>query len=149
MAHTYARLLYHIVFSSKNREPWIDPAWRPDLHAYIGGILRNRKGDLLAAGGVPDHIHLLVRLATDRSVAEVIRDIKAVSSTWLHEQRGVMPFAWQTGYGAFTLSPSAIPAVTAYINNQVEHHATATFRDEFIELLTNHEIEYDERYLWE
>jgi len=149
MAQTYTRLLYHIVFSTKNREPWIDPAWRPDLHTYIGGIIRNRKGELLAAGGIPDHIHLLVRLAADRAVSDVVRDIKAVSSGWLHDERGVMPFAWQGGYGAFTLSPPAIPDVTEYINNQVEHHARATFRDEFLDLLTRHEVEYDERYLWD
>jgi REP element-mobilizing transposase RayT len=140
-------LLYHIVFSTKNREPWIDPVWRPELHAYIGGVVRNRKGHLLAAGGIPDHIHLLVKLAADRSISDIVRDIKSNSSAWLHE-RGVMPFAWQDGYSAFTLSPSAIPALTSYINHQVEHHATEAFREEFLSLLTEHEVEYDERFLW-
>jgi putative transposase len=148
MAKTYTRLLYHIVFSTKNRETWIDPVWRPELHAYMGGIIRNRKGELIAAGGIPDHIHLLVRLAADQAVSEVVRAIKAVSSSWLHE-RGVMPFAWQTGYGAFTLSPSAIPSVAAYIDNQAQHHTSKTFQNEFIEMLTRQEIEYDERYLWD
>jgi REP element-mobilizing transposase RayT len=147
VAQTYTRLLYHIVFSTKNREPWIDRTWRAELHAYIGGIVRNRKGDLLAAGGMPDHIHLLVRLAATRSISDVLRDIKANSSGWLH-QRGVLPFDWQDGYGAFTLSPSAIPDVTVYINNQAEHHARETFRDEFLGLLAQHQVEYDEKYLW-
>ncbi|MCE9565627.1 MAG: transposase [Planctomycetes bacterium] len=147
MAQTYTRLLYHITFSTKNREPWIDATWRPELHAFIGGLLRNRKGMLLAAGGIPDHIHLLVRLVADRSISDIVRDIKSNSCSWLHE-RGVMPFAWQDGYGAFTLNPSGIPAVTAYINNQVEHHANKTFRDEFLTLLNEHQIEYDEKYLW-
>ena len=147
MAQTYTRLLYHIVFSTKNREPWIDPTWRPDLHAYIGGIVHNRKGHLLAAGGIPDHIHLLVRLAADRSISDVLRDIKSNSSGWLH-QRGVLPFDWQDGYGAFTISPSEIPGVTNYINTQVEHHAAMGFREEFLALLTDHDVEYDEKYLW-
>ena len=149
MAQTYTRLLYHIVFSTKNREPWIDPVWRPDLHAYIGGIIRNRKGELLAAGGVPDHIHLLVRLAADKAVSDVVGAIKSVTSGWLHDERGIWPFAWQGGYGAFTLGPSAIPSVTTYIDNQIEHHATTDFRTEYVELLKRHEVEYDERYLWE
>ena len=147
MAQTYTRLLYHIVFSTKNREPWIDEAWRPELHAYIGGLVRNRKGELLAAGGIPDHIHLLVRLAADRSVSDVVRDIKSNSSSWLH-QRGVFPFAWQDGYGAFTVSPSAIPGVVAYIDNQVAHHAKEAFCDEFVAMLLEHDVEYDEKYLW-
>jgi putative transposase len=140
-------LLYHIVFSTKNREPWIDPVWREELHAYIGGILRNRKGQLLVAGGIPDHIHMLVRLAADRSISDVVRDVKSNSSVWLHG-RGVMPFAWQDGYGAFTLNPSAISGLTAYINNQAEHHSIESFREEFLTLLTQHEVEYDEQYLW-
>jgi REP-associated tyrosine transposase len=147
MAQTYTRLLYHIVFSTKNREPWIDAVWREELHAYMGGIVRNRKGELLAAGGIPDHIHLLLRLAADRSISDVVRDIKSNSSGWLHD-RGVRPFAWQDGYGAFTLSPSAIPSVTAYINNQLEHHRRESFRDEFLVMLHEHEVEYEEKYLW-
>lgn len=142
MAQTYTRLLYHIVFSTKHRELWIDSAWRDELHAYIGGIVRNRKGDLLAAGEIPDHIHLLLRLAADRSVSDVVRDIKSNSSAWLHE-REISSFAWQEGYGAFTLSPSAIPGVTAYINTQEQHHAKETFRDEFLSMLTAAEVEYD------
>lgn len=148
MAQTYAKLLYHIVFSTKNREMWIDPAWRPELHAYIGGVIRNRKGELLAAGGIPDHIHLLVRFAADRSISDMLRDIKSNSSGWLHE-RGVMPFAWQNGYGAFTIHKDLIPVITEYIENQVRHHASASFQDEFRTLLHDNGVEYDEKYLWE
>ncbi|MBP3957078.1 transposase [Gemmata sp. G18] len=148
MAQTYTRLLYHIVFSTKNREPWIDPAWRAELYAYIGGLVRNRKGELLEIGGVSGHVHLLLRLAADRSVSDVVRDINANSSGWLHD-RNVMPFAWQDGYGAFTLSPSAIPGVIAYINNQEEHHAGHTFRDEFLGMLTENGAQYDPKRLWE
>jgi REP element-mobilizing transposase RayT len=148
VSQTYTRLLYHVVFSTKNREPWIDPAWRSELHAFIGGVVRNRKGDLIVAGGIPDHIHLLLRLAADRSISDVVRDIKSNSSAWLHDRK-VMPFAWQDGYGAFTLSPSAIPGVTAYIHNQVEHHAHQTFRDEFLWMLREGAVEHDPDRLWE
>jgi len=148
MSQTYTRLLYHVVFSTKHRESWIDPVWRDELHAFIGGIVRNRKGDLLAAGGIPDHIHLLLRLAADRAVSDVVRDIKSNSCAWLHERK-VMPFAWQDGYGAFSLSPSAIPGVTAYIDRQVEHHADQEFRDEFLWLLAESGTEHDPKKLWE
>lgn len=148
MSQTYHKLLYHVVFSTKYRAPLIEPGWRPDLHAFIGGIVRKRRGELLAAGGIPDHIHLLVRLAADRSVADVVRDIKSVSSGWRHEG-GDRGFAWQGGYGAFTVSPSAVPDVTAYIDRQEEHHRERTFQEEFRALLVRHGIEYDERYLWD
>jgi REP element-mobilizing transposase RayT len=147
VAQTFTRLLYHIVFSTKNREPWIEPAWRGELYAYIGGMIQNRKGHLLAAGGVADHVHLLVRLSADRSVSDILRDIKCNSSGWLHD-RGIHHFDWQDGYGAFTLNPTGIPRLTDYINHQEEHHATQGFRDEFLALLNEHGIEYDERYLW-
>jgi REP element-mobilizing transposase RayT len=140
-------LLYHIVFSTKNREPWIDPTWRDELHAYIGGIVQNRKGELLAAGGIPDHIHRLLRLAADRSISDVVRDIKSNSSGWLRER--LVQFRWQDGYGAFTLSPSAIPSAVGYIGRQVEHHAEESFRDEFLGFLTENEVQYDPDRLWE
>ena len=148
MAQTYTRLLYHIVFSTKNREPWIDSTWQPELYSYIGGIVRNRKGEMLTVGGVPDHVHLLLRLAADRSISDVVRDIKANSSGWLHE-RNVMPFAWQDGHGAFTLGPSAVPGVTAYIDNQEQHHTRETFRDEFLSMLAESGAEHDPERLWE
>ena len=148
MAQTYTRLLYHIVFSTKHREPMIDDDWRLDLHAYIGGIIRKRKGDLIAAGGIPNHMHLLLRLAADRSISDVVRDVKSNSSLWLHD-RGFTSFAWQNGYGAFTLGRESIPALTHYIANQAEHHRGSTFKEEFIEMLVQQGIEYDEKYLWE
>lgn len=148
MAQTYHKLLYHLVFSTKHRAPLIADDWRPDLHAFIGGVVRKRRGELLAAGGVPDHIHLLVRLAADRAVSDVVRDIKAVSSGWRHEA-GDLGFAWQGGYGAFTVSPSVVPDIEAYIGNQPEHHRGRTFQDEFRLMLRRHGIEYDERYLWD
>jgi REP element-mobilizing transposase RayT len=140
--------LYHLVFSTKNREPLIDDAWRPELHAYIGGSVRNRKGELLAAGGIPDHIHLLTRVPADRTVSDFVRDVKALSSGWRHDL-GDAGFGWQNGYGAFTVSASMVDSVTGYIARQPEHHRTQTFREEFVEFLRRHGVEYDDRYLWD
>ena len=148
MAQTYTKLVYHIVFSTKNREPMIDPEWRDELHAYIGGIIRNRKGDLLRAGGIPDHMHLLVRLAASRSVSDVVRDVKCNSSLWLHD-RGFEAFDWQNGYGAFTLGFESIPIVAHYIDHQIEHHRSESFQIEFLDMLVQNGVEYDEKYLWE
>ncbi len=148
MPKSYTRLLYHVVFSTKHREPLITESWAADLYSYLGGIVRDRRGDLIAAGGVADHIHLLVRLAADRALSDVVRDIKAVSSGWRHEH-GDSAFWWQTGYGAFTVSESGIEAVSRYIAYQPEHHRKMSFRDEYVALLRKHQVEYDERDLWE
>jgi REP element-mobilizing transposase RayT len=140
-------LLYHVVFSTKNREPWLDAGWRPALYEYVGGIVRARRGEMLAVGGVADHIHLLLRLSPARSLSDVMRDVKANSSGWLH-QRGVLPFDWQDGYGAFTLSPSAIPRVANYIENQEAHHARVSFGDEMRTLLIASGATDDEMRDW-
>jgi REP element-mobilizing transposase RayT len=148
MAQTYTQLFYHLVWSTKNRVPLILPEWRPDLYAYIGGIVRNRRGELIAAGGIPDHVHLLARLPADRAVAEVVRDVKAISSGWRHEH-GDPGFAWQGGYGAFMVSKSMVETFARYIDRQEERHRGQTFPEEFVELLKRHGVEYDERYLWD
>lgn len=148
MPQSHTRLLYHVVFATKNREPLIADAWAADLYEYIGGIVRERRGDLIAAGGIADHVHLLVRLHAERAVSDVVRDIKAVSSGWRHD-RGDAAFWWQNGYGAFTVSPSRVGPVTRYIAGQAEHHRKESFRDEYVGLLRGHGIEFDERYLWE
>jgi putative transposase len=148
MASTYSNLLFHLIFSTKNRDPLIAPAWQDDLYGYIGGIIRTRRGTLLAAGGMPDHVHLLVKSPTDLAVAELVRDVKSISSVWRRES-GDGGFGWQTGYGAFTVSGSVGPTVEKYIRTQADHHRTRTFQDEFVEFLTRHGIEYDPKYLWD
>ncbi|OWK41716.1 IS200/IS605 family transposase [Fimbriiglobus ruber] len=148
MARTYTRLLYHIVFSTKNREPLIEESWMTDLYSLIGEIVRNRGGELLAGGGISDHIHLLVRIPANYAVSEIVRDVKAVSSGWRHEC-GDTVFGWQNGYGAFTVSASKAETVTAYIARQQEHHLVQSYQDEFIELLRRHEIEFDVCGLWD
>jgi REP element-mobilizing transposase RayT len=147
---SFAALYCHIIFSTKNREPFLDRELQPRLYSYIGGALRNEGNTLLAAGGMPDHVHLFVSLSRQTSVADVVRLIKANSSGWVHKTFPLLSgFAWQAGYGASSVSASALPAVKRYLARQEEHHRTRTFQEEVMEFLRRHEIEYDERYLWE
>ena len=119
------------------------------MFAYLGGIVRSLNGVALTVTGVPDHVHLLISLRATISIADAMRVVKANSSTGGHarwpEKR---PFAWQDGYGAFSVSRSNAEAVTAYIARQEEHHRTVSFQEEFVAFLKRHEIEYDERYIW-
>jgi REP element-mobilizing transposase RayT len=143
-------LHYHFIFSTKQRAPLITPDLQPRLYDYLGGILRGQNGSLVAAGGMPDHVHLLARLSKEMSVAEALRLLKANSSKWVHES---FPehhaFAWQAGYAAFAVGFSGLPAVKRYIANQEEHHCTLSFQDELRAFLRRHHIEFDERYLWD
>jgi REP element-mobilizing transposase RayT len=148
MAHSFAALYCHIIFSTKNREQLIAREFQPRLFAYIGGVLRDERMALLAVGGMPDHVHLLVSLARESSVADAVRLIKANSSGWVHKTfPDLQDFAWQSGYGAFSVSASAMPAVKRYLDRQEEHHRTQSFEEEFVSFLRKHGIEYDERYL--
>jgi len=150
MPQSFASLICQIVFSTKDREPLILPEAAPRIHAYLGGICREMGNTLLAAGGMPDHVHLLVSLGRQTSVADLVRTLKANSSGWIRREMPLLRgFAWQTGYGAFSVSFSNIEAVRNYINCQTEHHRTKSFQEEFIEYLKRHQIPYDERYLWE
>jgi putative transposase len=150
MPQSLACLNCHIIFSTKNREPLLTHGWTPRLYEYIGGILRTKNCSLLAAGGMADHLHVLVSFGKQISIADVVRDIKSNSSHWIHESfDSLHGFAWQSGYGAFTVSASNLGDVKRYIANQTEHHKMHSFQEEFLAFLERHEIEYDERYLWE
>jgi putative transposase len=138
---TYSKLDYHLVFSTKRRAPLITEAFRDDLYAYIGGILRGNGGVLLAAGGMPDHIHLLAGWGTTLSLAKMLQVIKANSSKWMNERAGGT-FAWQAGYGAFTVSASKVSQVRRYILNQEAHHRKVSYREEFAGLLRRHGVPY-------
>jgi REP element-mobilizing transposase RayT len=139
-----------MVFSTKNRVPLISPDLAPRLYGYIGGIVGNLGGSLVAAGGMPDHVHLIVSLGKTMSTADTVRTIKSNSSGWVHETFPRMgQFAWQTGYGAFAVSYSNLDDVKRYIAHQEDHHRVRTFQDEFRALLQRHNIEYDERYVWD
>ncbi len=149
MANTLTNLLYHVVFSTKDREPLIRDAFRDELEKYIAGIIRNEGGIQLGIGGVADHIHIVAKFKPDRSVAEMVRLIKANSSKWVNEEHGGPGrFAWQSGYGAFSVSQSQLDKLLAYVANQDAHHRTRSFQDEYRDFLNRHGIEFDERYLW-
>jgi putative transposase len=150
MAQSYTNLIYHIVFSTKNREPIIVESMKSRLYNYIGGTIRKLGGIALAINGMTNHVHVLAKLRPDKSVSDVMRDLKANSSGWMHNVFPEMKdFSWQNGYGAFTVSSSQVEKVKNYIANQEKHHQKiGTFRDEFIKILIANEIEFDEKYLW-
>lgn len=150
MPQSLSQLLVHVVFSTKNRERILLDEVRDELHAYIGGVINNLRGTLLAAGSVEDHIHLC--LAHPRTIApsELIKEIKASSSKWLKEKdRKFENFYWQSGYGIFSISPSHRNALEEYIKNQREHHRVVTFQEEYRKLLEKYGIPYDEKYVWD
>jgi len=149
MPRSYTNLIYHIVFSTKDRRPTITVEREQRLYEYIGGIIRGLGGILLCINGVADHVHLLVKLRPDRSVSDVLREMKANSSGWMHD---VFPdaadFSWQNGYGAFSVSESQVLKVADYISRQKEHHERESFEDEFVTMLERNGIEVDRKYLW-
>lgn len=150
MPQSLACLYYHFIFSTRDRAPFLMPALQPQLFSYVGGTLRSAGGVLVAAGGMPDHVHLLASIDKTTSISETMRLVKSNSSRWIRDQSPALRyFAWQTGYGAFSVSCSRISHVKTYINNQAEHHRAITFQDEYRAFLERHEIRYDERYLWE
>ena len=149
MPNTYTNLLFHIVYSTKYRKPLITPNLQDDLYGYIGGIIREEKGILLTAGGMADHVHLLARLPPTTAVSDMLRLIKTNSSKWASERDDVRYFEWQAGYAAFSVSESQTDRVRGYIQTQEEHHRRQSFKDEYLGLLRKHNIEFDERYVFE
>jgi REP element-mobilizing transposase RayT len=150
MAHTYTSLLIHVVFSTSGRAPLLKDAIRPEVHAYLGGIMRELDAIPIAIGGTTDHVHLLTRLPASVALADCMRIVKTNSSRWVGERWPQQrKFAWQGGYGAFSVSESRRAAVIRYIRDQVQHHQRISFQDEFLTLLKNHRVEFDERYLWQ
>ena len=148
MPDSYTNLLYHSVFSTKDRRALIRSEYELRIYDYIGGTIRSLGGIFLELNGTEDHIHLLTKLRPDRAVSDVLRDLKANASGWMHD---VFPslkhFSWQRGYGTFTASQSNVEGIRRYIAKQKEHHRKFSFRDEFIEFLKANGIEYDERYI--
>ncbi|MCH8044694.1 MAG: IS200/IS605 family transposase [Planctomycetes bacterium] len=150
MPQSFVSLHVHVVFSTKNRIPLIDDDLQPRLFEYFGGILRGCDSALIAAGGMPDHVHLLCSLGKQSSMADVVRTVKTNSSKWIHETfDDRRDFAWQSGYGGFAVSYSNIEEVRRYFASQAEHHARRSFKDELRALLERHHIACDERYLWD
>jgi REP-associated tyrosine transposase len=150
MANTYTALHYQIVFSTKNRKPFIGQDIEQRIWKYLGGIARDNGLKPIKVGGIEDHIHMLVGAPPTIAPSKIAQLVKGGSSAWIHDTfRELADFAWQDGYGAFTVSKSSVPNVATYIANQREHHQTMTFQDEYRLTLVRHGIEFDERYLWD
>lgn len=136
------------MWSTKKRTPYISTAIQERLYPYLGAITRNHSGKVLAIGGMPDHVHLLIELSSLDKFSHYIRDLKASSSLWIHKNfPNLHDFSWQEGYGSFSVSYSALGAVERYIQNQEKHHASMSFDEEYINLLKLHDVEYDERFV--
>jgi putative transposase len=148
VSHTSGNVVLHMIFSTQSGRPLIKPDFRADLFSYLGGIVREMQGAALIINGTADHVHLLLRIRPAHSPAEIARVVKANSSRWVHEKWD-SKFAWQTGYGVFSVSESSVAAVTKYIAAQEAHHRKHSFQDEYVAFLKRNNIAYNERYIWD
>lgn len=150
MANTYSTLFYHIIFSTKNRERWIEREIENRVWSYIGGIARKHKCTAIQVGGIEDHLHALVLSPPKYAPSEIAQFLKGESSKWIHEEFPKMrAFGWQDGFAAFSVSKSIVPRVVEYIKNQREHHQGKAFEDEYLDLLKLHEIDtVDDKYIF-
>ena len=148
MAQSFSRILVHLIFSTKHREPLIDTEIRHRLHAYVSGIIRESGGEALLVGGTADHVHALMTLPATRSISEMVRLIKANSTKWIHETHpDHADFGWQDGYAAFSVSESNVAKVAGYIAGQELHHRKMLFQEEYLGFLRKHGVAVDERYV--
>jgi REP element-mobilizing transposase RayT len=150
MPQSLSLILVHLVFSTKDRQPFLASSIRPALHAYLATVARNANCECYRAGGVTDHVHLAIRLPRTLTIASLVEELKTSSSKWLKTQSpDLTTFAWQRGYGVFSVGPSDLDALRAYIDNQEEHHRTRTFQEEYRTFLKKYGVEYDEAYVWD
>src|SRR5688500_13973253 len=145
---SYTHLLFHIVYGTKNRLPLISESWESALYTQMGGIVRNHSGVAIEINGMPDHVHLLVRLEPIRAVADFMSKLKSLSSGWTRRTHEPL-FRWQRRYAAFSVSESASDAVRNYIRKQKAHHAKQSFEGEYTELLRLHRVAFNEQRIWE
>jgi len=150
MSQSLVQLYTHLIFSTKHREPFLDASVHEDLRGYLGGILRNLESPSLMIGCVADHVHILYSQSRKIALMDLVEEVKKSSSKWLKTKGPrYRRFYWQSGYGAFSVSPSRLGAVKRYIQNQGNHHRKVSFQDEFRRFLKEYAIEYDERYVWD
>ncbi len=150
MSQSLAKVYIHVIFSTRNREPLLAETWRDELFNVLGGSANNLGCQSIIVGGTADHVHILFQLGRTISVASAIGKIKSTSSLWINQSRKIqIPFNWQAGYGAFSVSQSSVESVRDYIGRQLEHHAKHSFQDEFREWLRRYEMKWDERYVWD
>jgi len=151
MPQSLAASYQHLVFSTKDRSPFLrDGALRAEMHSYLGGVSKQLHCDPVRIGGVEDHVHILARLDRSISIAEWVKELKRISSQWIKQRAPALgDFAWQAGYGVFSVSQSMLETVIAYIDGQEAHHKKITFQEEYRMLLQKHQITWDERHVWE
>jgi REP element-mobilizing transposase RayT len=150
MAHSYCNLFYHIIFSTKHREPWLKEDICERVHNYVGGIIKEEKGVPLIINSGVEHLHILMKLHQESSISTVVRVLKSKSSGWIHRTfPNYAAFGWQTGFAAFTVSISQLEKTRLYILNQEEHHRKRTFQEEYEALLLAHQIEFEQKHLWD
>ena len=149
MSQSLAQVYLHLVFSTKNRSPYLShKPTRESLHAYLATVSETLKSPSIKVGGIEDHVHLLVRFGRTLSIATLIKELKRTSSIWIKREFNISDFDWQNGYGAFSISPSHVSPLTKYIANQEEHHKKESFQEELRRLLKKYQVSYDERYVW-
>lgn len=150
MPQSLDNVMLHLVFSTKDRFPCLGASIRPALHAYLATVARNVGCECPRAGGVADHVHLAVRFSRTITIAALVEELKTSSSKWLKNQSPELSgFAWQRGYGVFSVGPSNLGALLAYIHSQEKHHRTRTFQDEYRAFLTKYTVAFDKRYVWD
>ena len=150
MPSTHSNLLMHVIFSTKNRLKLILDDWQAELFAYMGGTVHEHKASLLDAGGIEDHVHLLLRIHPSFAIADTVRLIKSNSSRWINDERKINgKFEWQKGYGVFSVSQSGRDTLTEYIRDQRNHHASQTFEQEYLRTLELHRVEYNPEYVFD
>ena len=147
MPQSLSLVLLHVIFSTKDRVPFIKPTLRPKLHAYLATVTRTLDCECFLVGGIDDHVHLAIGLSRTITIAKLVEQIKTISSKFM--KTDAPNFAWQRGYGVFSVNPSDLPALKQYIATQEQHHQIQTFQDELRDLLLTNNIPFDERYLWD
>jgi putative transposase len=150
MANTYTQIYIHLVFAVRHRDAAISPSWKERLHKYITGIIQNQGHKLIAINTMPNHVHIFIGMRPDACISNLVRDIKRDSTNFINQE--IKPrgrFAWQEGFGAFSYSHSQIDSVVKYILSQEEHHRRRTFREEYVSMLKQSGIEYDNRYVFD
>jgi len=150
MPQSLANIYIHLIFSTSDRQPLLTDDIRPSLHSYFGQVGKTLECPIILVNSVEDHVHILHRLSRTVTISKAVEEFKKSTSKWLKSQSpNLANFSWQSGYGAFSVSESNLDSVTAYIQNQREHHRTKSFQDEFREFLTKNKLSYDEQYLWD
>jgi REP element-mobilizing transposase RayT len=150
MADTYTKIYVHVIFTVQGRQNLISKQHKDELYKYITGIIQNKKQKVIIINGMPDHIHILIGIKPDIALSDLVRDVKANTSSFINEKRWIMgKFNWQEGFGAFSYSHSQLDSVANYIRNQEKHHSRRTFREEYLELLKKFDVDYDPKYMFD